>query len=388
MLEMAYFRKVPAKNKKGFTWSFTLDIGRDPSTGKRKQITRRGFETKKEAELAANQMTIEINNDTFVNEKDILFKDFITDYLKIIAQPSVKPSTFYGYKTVVEKRLIPKFGHMKIKKFTPKIISSYYTELLKEGLTEEFIQYIHSILKMASKTAVDWKYIKNDFMVTVKAPSRQKKNVNTWSIDECNKFLNRMREQKDHIFMLYYLAIYTGMRRGELLGLKWENIDFEKKRIYVEHSLYYISGQGLVLQSPKTASGKRNISITNETIAELQSYKVKKQEQLLKVGMKLSGEHFVVSAFGGEPVNPNTIHKQFLYDIKLAGVKRIRFHDLRHTHATIMLEIGENSKVVSERLGHSNVSITLDKYSHVTPNIQDSSAEHFSEALRKMSSRQ
>lgn len=385
---MAYFRKVPAKNKKGFTWSFTLDIGRDPSTGKRKQITRRGFETKKEAELAANQMTIEINNDTFVNEKDILFKDFITDYLKIIAQPSVKPSTFYGYKTVVEKRLIPKFGHMKIKKFTPKIISSYYTELLKEGLTEEFIQYIHSILKMASKTAVDWKYIKNDFMVTVKAPSRQKKNVNTWSIDECNKFLNRMREQKDHIFMLYYLAIYTGMRRGELLGLKWENIDFEKKRIYVEHSLYYISGQGLVLQSPKTASGKRNISITNETIAELQSYKVKKQEQLLKVGMKLSGEHFVVSAFGGEPVNPNTIHKQFLYDIKLAGVKRIRFHDLRHTHATIMLEIGENSKVVSERLGHSNVSITLDKYSHVTPNIQDSSAEHFSEALRKMSSRQ
>lgn len=385
---MAYFRKVPAKNKKGFTWSFTLDMGRDPSTGKRKQITRRGFETKKEAELAANQMTIEINNDTFVNEKDILFKDFITDYLKIIAQPSVKPSTFYGYKTVVEKRLIPKFGHMKIKKFTPKIISSYYTELLKEGLTEEFIQYIHSILKMASKTAVDWKYIKNDFMVTVKAPSRQKKNVNTWSIDECNKFLNRMREQKDYIFMLYYLAIYTGMRRGELLGLKWENIDFEKKRIYVEHSLYYISGQGLVLQSPKTASGKRNISITNETIAELQSYKVKKQEQLLKVGMKLSGEHFVVSAFGGEPVNPNTIHKQFLYDIKLAGVRRIRFHDLRHTHATIMLEIGENSKVVSERLGHSNVSITLDKYSHVTPNIQDSSAEHFSEALRKMSSRQ
>lgn len=381
---VAYFRKVTAKNKKGFTWSFTLDLGRDHATGKRKQITRRGFETKKEAELAANQMTIEINNETFVHEKETLFKDFIIDYLTIIAQPAVKPSTFYGYKTVVEKRLIPTFGHMKIKNFTPKLISSYYTDLLKEGLTEEFIRYIHSILKMAAKTAIDWKYIKNDFMLNVKAPSRQKKSVNTWSIDECNKFLNRMREQKEHIFMMYYLAIYTGMRRGELLGLKWDNIDFEKRRIYVEHSLYYISGQGLVLQSPKTISGKRNISITDEAIAELQSYKLKKQEQLLKVGMKLSGEHFVVSTFGGEPVNPNTVHKQFLYDIKLAGVKRIRFHDLRHTHATIMLEIGENSKVVSERLGHSNVSITLDKYSHVTPNIQDSSAEHFSEALRKM----
>ncbi|PEO50867.1 hypothetical protein CN563_00185 [Bacillus sp. AFS026049] len=114
-----------------------------------------------------------------------------------------------------------------------------------------------------------------------------------------------------------------------------------------------MSGQGLVLQTPKTHSGKRNISITNERIEELQIYKVKKQAQLLKVGLKLIEDHFVVSAFGEEPVNPNTIHKQVLYDIKLAGRKRIRFHDLRHTHAIIMLEIGENSKVVSERLGYS-----------------------------------
>ncbi|WP_235425044.1 site-specific integrase [Heyndrickxia ginsengihumi] len=176
--------------------------------------------------------------------------------------------------------------------------------------------------------------------------------------------------------------------RGELLGLKWGDIDFDNKRIYVKHSLYYISGQGLVLQSPKTASGKRNISITDDVINELQVYKLKKQEQLLKVGLKLTKDHFVVSPYGGEPLNPNTIHKQFLYDIKLAGVKRIRFHDLRHTHATIMLELGENSKIVSERLGHSNVSITLDKYSHVTPNMQDSSAEHFAEAFRNISSKQ
>ncbi|QNU05484.1 tyrosine-type recombinase/integrase [Peribacillus butanolivorans] len=140
-------------------------------------------------------------------------------------------------------------------------------------------------------------------------------------------------------------------------------------RIFVQHSLYYISGQGLVLQTPKTHSGKRN----------------KKQAQLLKVGLKLIEDHFVVSAFGGELVNPNTIHKQLLYDSKLAGMKRTRFHDSRHTHATIMLEIGENSKVVSERLGHSNVSITLDKYSHVTQNIQDSSADNFSNALGKKS---
>ncbi|WP_255263998.1 hypothetical protein [Peribacillus butanolivorans] len=127
-------------------------------------------------------------------------------------------------------------------------------------------------------------------------------------------------------------------------------MDFNKKRIFVQHSLYYISGQGLVLQTPKTHSGKRNISITNEMIGELQSYKVKKQKQLLKVGLKLIEDHFVVSAFGGELVNPNTIHKQLLYDSKLAGMKRTRFHDSRHTHATIMLEIGENSKMVSERL--------------------------------------
>ncbi|MED1201988.1 site-specific integrase [Heyndrickxia acidicola] len=385
---MAYFRKIQAKNKKGYTWSFTLDLGIDPETGKRKQITRRGFDSKKEAELAANQITLDIENKSFVNEKDVHFKDLIQDYLELIAKQSVKPSTFYGYTTVVNKRLIPKFGHIKVKKINPKLISSYYNDLLKEGLTEEYIQYIHAILKTASQTAVDWKYIKNDFMSNVKAPRRKKNEVETWSIEECIKFLKRMKEQQDHIFILYYLAIYTGMRRGELLGLKWGAIDFDKRRIHITHSLYYIAGQGLVLQDPKTASGKRNISITDDVIAELQAYKVKKQEQLLKVGLKLNKDHFIISAFGGEPLNPNTIHKQFLYDIKLAGVKRIRFHDLRHTHATIMLEIGENSKVVSERLGHSNVSITLDKYSHVSSNLQDSSAENFSYALQKTRSQQ
>ncbi|MCY8144339.1 tyrosine-type recombinase/integrase [Bacillus haynesii] len=379
---MAYFRKVSAKNNKGYTWSFTLDLGRDPSTGKRKQITRRGFETKKEAEQVAATITHEIEKETFIREKDILFKDFITDFLELVAKSSVKPSTFSGYTKVVNKRLIKSFGHMKLKSLTPHLITKYYNDLLSEGLTPEYIQYIHSILKSSSKVAVEWKYIKNNFMDHVKAPRRTKKNVETWSIEECNTFLNRMRQQKEHIFMLYYLALYTGMRRGEILGLKWQDIDFEDKRIYVRNSLYYVSGQGLVLQSTKTKSGNRNIAITKEDIRELKAYKIKKQEQLLQVGMNLTGNHFVISAFGGEPVNPNTIHKQFLYDIKLAGVKRIRFHDLRHTHATIMLEIGENSKVVSERLGHANTSITLDKYSHVTQNLQKSSAENYSKALR------
>ncbi|WP_458117949.1 site-specific integrase [Bacillus sp. PK6-026] len=379
---MAYFRKVSAKNNKGYTWSFTLDLGRDPSTGKRKQITRRGFETKKEAEQVAATITHEIEKETFIREKDILFKDFITDFLELVAKSSVKPSTFSGYTKVVNKRLIKSFGHMKLKSLTPHLITKYYNDLLSEGLTPEYIQYIHSILKSSSKVAVEWKYIKNNFMDHVKAPRRTKKNVETWSIEECNTFLNRMRQQKEHIFMLYYLALYTGMRRGEILGLKWQDIDFEDKRIYVRNSLYYVSGQGLVLQSTKTKSGNRNIAITKEDIGELKAYKIKKQEQLLQVGMNLTGNHFVISAFGGEPVNPNTIHKQFLYDIKLAGVKRIRFHDLRHTHATIMLEIGENSKVVSERLGHANTSITLDKYSHVTQNLQKSSAENYSKALR------
>jgi site-specific recombinase XerD len=122
--------------------------------------------------------------------------------------------------TVVNKRLIPKFGHIKVKKLTPKMISSYYNELLKEGLTEEYIQYIHAILKLASHTAVDWKYIKNDFMSNVKAPRSKKNAVETWSIEECIKFLKRMREQQDHVFILYFLAIYTGMRRWRTTWVK------------------------------------------------------------------------------------------------------------------------------------------------------------------------
>lgn len=385
---MAYFRKITAKNKQGFTWAFTIDLGRDPNTGKRKQITRRGFKTKKEAEKVASQMEVEINNESFVNEKKTLFKDFVVEYMNVIAKPSVKPSTYKGYESAINTRLIPKFGHFKIKEITPRIVSSYYAELQAEELSVEYIQYLHAILKNISTTAVGWNYIKNDFMLKVKSPTSKKKDVNTWSIEECNTFLKRMKLQKDHIHMLYYLAIYTGMRRGELLGLKWENIDIVKNRIYVKHSLYYVAGQGLVLQTPKTSSGHRNISITKDISDELILYKRKKQEQLLKVGMKLNNDHFVISSYGGEPLNPNTIHKQFLYDIKLAKMKRIRFHDLRHTHATIMLGLGENPKVISERLGHSNVNMTLNKYSHITPNMQDASIEKFSNAINKHSNEQ
>ncbi|SEH74282.1 Phage integrase family protein [Halobacillus karajensis] len=184
--------------------------------------------------------------------------------------------------------------------------------------------------------------------------------------------------------MLYYLAIYTGMRRGEILGLQWSDIDFENHVISITKSLYYISGQGITQQHPKTDSGTRTIALSESVITALSQYQKEKKAQLCHAGMELTSSCYVISDYGSSPINPQTVHKFFLYDINQCEVPRIRFHNLRHTHATIMLQLGEHAKIVSERLGHADVQTTLNLYSHVTPNMQKDSAIRFDEAFKNI----
>ncbi|HLS07741.1 site-specific integrase [Lentibacillus sp.] len=380
---MAYYRKVKAKNKKGYTWAFTIDRGVDPSTGKRKQITRRGFNTSKEAELAATKIMQELEDNEYVEENKITLKNYLTEWLEVFAKQNVRKSTFKGYTSAIYSRLIPKFGFIRIKEIKPPMLLKYYNELSEEGITPEYINYLHTILKHSLDTAVTWGYIKNNPVLKVSPPPRKRKQMDTWSVDECRFFLKYTKEHaKHHKYMLYFLAIFTGMRRGELLGLKWSDVNFENNTISVSRSLYYVPDEGIVTHEPKTLHSIRSISISDEVLNRLREYQTCQKEKMLLTGNHLSDSHFIISPSAGSPLNPNTVHKLFLYDIKKAGLKRIRFHDLRHTHATIMLKLGEHPKIVSERLGHTNIQTTMNKYSHVTPNMQKGSATRFEDAFK------
>jgi integrase len=382
---MAYFRKVKAKNKKGYTWSFTIDLGRDPETGKRKQITRRGFESKKDAENAAAQLLLEIEKGEYIQPKQITLKEFMIDWLENVAKQNVKPSTFAGYKGVVCKRIIPKFGHMKLEQIKPVMITKYYRSLINEGLSEEYVEYIHSILKKAFDTAVKWEYVKSNIIHKVDKPKRKRKQVNTWSIEECNRFLEyAKKDSKPHFYILYLLAIYTGMRRGEILGLKWTDVNFEQKKISVSRTLYYTKENGIFEQSTKNEGSVRVISISDFVINELKKHRIWQMERKLQFGIPYSEDGYITANSKGEPLNPNYVYNHFAKMIEKAGVRKIRFHDLRHTHATIMLQLGEHPKVVSERLGHSSIEMTMNTYSHVTPDMQQESSDRFERALKKL----
>lgn len=172
------------------------------------------------------------------------------------------------------------------------------------------------------------------------------------------------------------------MRRGEILALKWDDIDFQNGKIHIRNSLAYVPDKGLLIKEPKTSKSKRQISISEHVLNELKIFREKQYFHLNKFGYR-NESNLVVTSENGKPVNPRNLLRQFYNIIEEAKVPRISFHDLRHTHATIMMEQGENPKVVSERLGHSRVGITLDLYSHVSDDLQKEAAKKFEETILK-----
>ncbi|SFA76264.1 Site-specific recombinase XerD [Lentibacillus halodurans] len=246
-----------------------------------------------------------------------MLKDYLTEWLEVFAKQNVRKSTYKGYTSKIYSRLIPKFEFIRIKEIKPPMLLEYYNELSDEGITTEYISYLHTIPKHSLDTAVTWGYIKNNPVLKVSPPPRKRKQMDTWSIDECRAFLKYTKgNAKRHKYMLYFLAIFTGMRRGELLGLKWSDVNFENSTISISRSLYYVPGEGIVTQEPKTLDSIRSISISDEVLNKLQEYQTYQKGKMLLTGNHLSESHFIISPSAGSPLNPNTVLKLFLYDIK------------------------------------------------------------------------
>ncbi|WP_436711839.1 tyrosine-type recombinase/integrase [Brevibacillus formosus] len=358
-----------------------VDIGPDPLTGKRRQKTVSGFKTKKEAEKACAELITQIENGEYVNESKITFGEFILDWLHTVAKPTLRVTTQAGYRSAIHSRLIPAFGTYKMVDIKPVQIMRYYSSLLDEKVSEEYVQYLHSILKNSFNTAVKWGLIKNNIMQNVDQPKRKRKEMKVWNIDEANRFLEAVKNDKPYYYILYLLAIYTGMRRGEILALKWKDCMLDEGKISVSKTLSYVSGQGIVIQETKTGRSNRVISLSNSLIEELIRHRSIQQEDRRLFGDGYLDQDFIIAKNDGEPLNPHYVHNHFKKLVKKLEIPEIRFHDLRHTHATLMLKIGEHPKIVSERLGHSSIQMTLNVYSHVTFDMQKESAARFDQAM-------
>jgi integrase len=366
--------------KRGNKYSFTVDVGKDPRTGKRKQKTVSGFKTKKEAQAALAELVTDVEKGNYVEPVKKKFKEFALNYMETIYINRVKRSSYENATNLVHTHIIPFFGDVDINMIDQFLVHEFYTLKQKEGYSSAYINRMHEIMRLLLRIAYKWEVLQKDIASLLEPPRIQKKEMSVWTIEQVNEFLKFTKHSRYH--PIYFLAAYTGMRKGEILGLTWDDVNFEEKTVYVNKTLYKAKEEYL-LQEPKTKTSFRSIYIDDDIIRVLKKQKVKQNLERLKYGGVYKEHNMVFAQETGEFVNPGGVNGLFARFIEQSGLPKIRFHDLRHTHATILLQMGVNPKIVAERLGHSSVQITLDTYSHVLPSMKKDLSEQFSKAMKR-----
>lgn len=363
----------------------------DPATGKRKRKTVYG-KTKKEVMEKINKIKYELQTGIYTGENDITIKDWVLTWLNEYKKNSLKKGTYTNYHTYTNNHIIPNIGDVKIQDLRADHIQSMYNKLLEsgrknpskiqsKGLSPTTIKRIHIIINASLKQALKNGLINKNVAEAVTVPKQIKQEIQPLLKEEIQKFLEVAKE--DRLYAAFLLECGTGLRRGELLGLKWEDIDFKKRTLRVRRSLviqYYVNAAeegkstAVEFETPKTDKSKRTISIPLNIIKELIIHRRKQNEEKLMQGKYYNNEDLLFCNINGTRYHPITLTSRFKRMLKKAGVKDARFHDLRHSVATLLLEENVHPKVVREVLGHSTITTTLDIYSHVSLDKKEEAA--------------
>ncbi|MBM7702850.1 tyrosine-type recombinase/integrase [Metabacillus iocasae] len=362
--------------KEGKSWYYVFTLGYK-ADGKRQQKKKRGFKTKKEAQQALAEAINTVNTGSYIEPSTILYKDYLDDWF-LTKQNSIGVQTTKVYKAYLQGRIVPELGNYKLSKLSTIQIQSFINRLSEEGLSSSTIKKIHEIIRNSLEHAVDFELVPKNVALKVKLPKANKKEMTVWNEDEVNQFLKVARE--DPSYIVFHLALTTGMRQGEVLGLRWKDVDLEKGLIRIKQTLSHDGKE--MMSGAKTQSSLRAINLSEVTIRALKTRKLTVSKEKLSLGTIYEDFDLIACTQHGTPFNPANVRRTFNRLIKLADVPKIRFHDLRHTHATLLLSKGVNVKVISERLGHSNIKVTLDTYSHVLPTMQEEVARKLDEMIK------
>ncbi|MGG1400199.1 site-specific integrase [Bacillus salipaludis] len=373
------------KNPQTGKWDIVVDVGKDPFTGKRKQKKKRGFNTKQEAGKALTKILNEINEGTLFEPANMTVNQFMVIWFKE-RKLSVERTTYQNNSAFFNIYISPQIGSLKMFDVSPLILQNFVNDLVeKTNLASSTIHKIFDILKVSFAKALKLKIIKENPVVLVDLPKVKKAEMKVWDSDQVNIFLKNVTNVKrpSKYITAYLLAILTGMRQGEILGLRWKDIDFQTKQIFVSQTL---SHDGKELRNwTKTKAGKRAIHIPDVLINHLKIERKNFLSNKLECGNEFEDNDLVICTKNGKPVQSTNLLRAFKNDAKKVGLPIIRFHDLRHTHATMLIQQNINPKVIQERLGHSRIGITLDIYSHVLPSMQQEVAMKLDEILGNIS---
>ncbi|PZT51981.1 tyrosine-type recombinase/integrase [Paenibacillus silvae] len=382
---MASYIKYKTK-KKGTLWMFKIDTGVDPKTGKRVNTTRRGFSSKTEAKLAAEELEIQIESGNLANQsKDILIKDFLVDWLEIYKRNNVKENTFKQHKYGVDKYLVPNLGFVKVSKLTNAQYQTFVNGLITH-LSKRTAEIIHTSMLSAMNKAVELEIIKKNPCSKIIIPDPNINKINTsepikfLTKDEVFRFLSDALENDQKYYLYFKTLIDTGLRKGEALALQRSDIDIKERRIFINKTIVYNQTRiDKIFASPKTPTSKRSIMITENLAKELNEQIIAHEDFEKQIGVSDDENIKLIFHRGdGRPFAKSTLQRAFKRICKRAGIdKEITVHGLRHTHAVMMLESGADMKEVQEKLGHASIEVTSDIYAHITEVIEVRSIDKY-----------
>ena len=311
--------------------------------------------------------------------KGVTIGEYLERWLADAVRGTVRNSTFSRDKYLVSNHIKPSIGRIKLKNVNALHLQGLYRERLDSGLSGSTVQKMHHVLHKALEQAKKWKLIAYNPADDVKAPTPTPKEMHPLSASEARKLLEAACE--DRLEALYLLAIHTGMRRGELLGLKWADVDLDGGIVRVLRTLTR-KGTGYVLGEPKTKQSRRTVRLTPRAVEALISHRARQAEEKLRAGPLYGDRGLVFAGQGGSFINPSNLRQRsFMPLLKRASLPQITFHDLRHTCASLLFQRNVHPKFVQELLGHASVAITLDTYSHMLPGMGGEAADAIGEAL-------
>src|ERR671911_710401 len=325
-----------------------------------------GKTRKEAADKLAKALADRLSGYTFDTE-NMSVGEYLDRWLNDSGRGSVRLSTYERHEQIVRLHLKPALGRVKLTKLTPAHVQGLYRDKLDSGLTPATVQKIHAVLHKALAQALKWNMIPRNAAHSVKAPRPAPEEMHPLSPDEARRLIEAVRGDK--LEALYVLAAQTGMRQGELLALKWEDVDLNRGVVHVRRTLVRSRGR-IALGEPKTKNSRRPVDLTSVAVEALKTHLEQQLEDIERLGDLYRDDGLVFTSGVGTLINPSNLRRRsFAPLLQRAGLPQIRFHDLRHTCATLLLSRNTNPRLVQALLGHATVAITLDTYSHIIPGM-------------------
>lgn len=304
--------------------------------------------------------------------------DYLTGWLDTTVRPSVRPMTYVSYESIVRRHLVPELGQIHLARLTPADVQAMMNRKLAEGLSARRVDYLRAVLRRALNDALRWGLVGRNVAALVRPPKGPRYEVEPLGPDEIRRLLEAVRD--DRLEALYVLAVTLGLRQGELLGLSWADVDLGAGSLRVHHALQRFEHEYHLVE-PKSARSRRTLMLPSVARSALERHQVRHQRERSRAGELWQEHGLVFTTATGQPLDATGVTSALQRHLLRAGLRRQRFHDLRHACASLLLSRGVSPRVVMEVLGHSQISLTMDTYSHVLPNLLSDAAAQMDQLL-------